>query len=101
MLTQDDIKAIKDIVNGAVGPLATKTGLASLDTKLTRFEVNMTRQFTDLKNKTTKDTDRLERAIKTRRKVNNEDFGHLEKEDRKIVIRVEKIERHIGFAPAS
>ncbi len=114
MLTNDDVKIIRNIVKeeitdaitSAVAPLvtkeeaknfATKSDVAKLDSKLTKFEVNMTRQFTDLKNKTTKDAKRLERCLKTERKLRNEDFGHLEKEDRKISIRVDKIERHLNF----
>lgn len=89
MLTADDIKIIKTIVTEAVAPL---------DTKLTKLDVKMSSQFAQLNEKTTKDTERLERAIKTEYKRGNEDFGHLKNEDRKISLRVAKIEDHLGFA---
>lgn len=109
MLTTGDIKVIKNIISEAVAPLATKdelktlatkVDLAKLDTKITKLDVKMSGEFADLKNKTTKDMERLERAIKTEHKIGNVDFGYLEDEDRKIKVRVERIEHHIGFASA-
>lgn len=112
MLTSNDLSAITKIVQNFFGPLDTKVSgldgkivnidskVSSLDTKITKLDVNMNKQFSELKNKTTKDVKKLEAAIKTQRKINNDDFGHLEKEDRKTLVRVEKIERHLGFASA-
>lgn len=112
MLTNDDVKIIRNIVKeeitdaitsaitSAVAPLATKTDLAKLDTKVTKLDVKISGQFAELKSKMTKDSKKLERCLKTERKLRNEDFGHLEKEDRKISLRVEKIEHHLGFASA-
>lgn len=123
MLTTDDVKIIKEIVHEVVGDavaplvtkdeakgfatkddlklLATKDDLAKLDTKITRLDVKMSGQFSELKDKTTKDAKKLERAIKTEHRIGNNDFGHLEKEDRKIVVRVDRIEHHLGFVTAS
>ncbi len=105
MLNKGDVKIIKNIVSGAIGvavaPLATKDDIAKLDTKITKLDVKMSGQFANLRAKTTKDTNKLEKAIKKEHKIGNIDFGYLEKEDRKILVRVEKIEHHLGFAPVS
>lgn len=126
MLTSNDLSAITKIVQNvvtdavasAVAPLvtkaelkplvtkeelkvlATKVDLAKVDTKITNLDVKMSGQFAQLKDKTTKDTKKLERAIKTEHRTGGDDFGHLENEDRKISVRVEKIERQLGFASA-
>ncbi len=89
MLTKNDLSAITKIVQNAVAPL---------DTKITKLDVKISGQFAELKTKTTKDVEKLEKAIKTEHRIGNEDFGHLENEDRKILTRVVKIEHHLGFA---
>mgnify|MGYP001572234834 CR=1 FL=1 len=58
MLTKNDLSAINKIVQDVV----TKA-VAPLDTKITKLDVKMSSQFPELKNKTTKDTERLEKAI--------------------------------------
>lgn len=101
MLTKDDLLAIKKIIQEAVEPLATKIELAKLDTKITKLDVKITGQFAQLSTQTAKDVERLEKAIKTEYKRGNEDFGYLESEDRKISVRVARIERHLNFAIAT
>src|SRR3990167_9983704 len=102
MLSTNDVKAIRNIIKeeltdaitGAVSPLVTKeeakalatkddlkrlaakADVARLDTHLTKFEVKITQELSDLKNHTTKNFKKLEKCIKTERKLRNEDFGH-------------------------
>lgn len=93
MLTNNDVRLIRNIVKeeitdavtSAVAPLVTKEEAKRFATK------------DDLK--TTEK--RLMRAIKREHKVGGEILQICEVEDRKIIQRVEKIEHHLGFAPAS
>jgi len=98
LATREEIKVLA--TKEDLKSLATKADLAKLDTKITNLDVKMSGQFAQLKDKTTKDTKKLEKAIKKEHRIGNDDFAHLENEDRKVLIRVEKIEHHLGFASA-
>ncbi len=101
MLTNDDVKIIRglvkeevtDAITKAVAPLATQDQLKSL---VTKDEAKSFATKDDLK----KTEERLIRAIKQEHKVGGEILQICEVEDRKIKVRVEKIEHHLGFASA-
>ncbi len=84
MLTKNDIKIIKDIVSEAVVPLAKKS---DVDKQLAEQKLTTQKGFT-----------KLEKAIKKEHKIGGQILQLLEVEDRKIKLRVEKIEHHLGFA---
>ncbi len=89
MLTNDDVKVIKEIVNEvikkAVAPLVTKDEAKKIATK---DDLQQTEK-------------RLTKAIKKEHKIGGEILHVAQDENRKISIRVERIEHHLGFAPVS
>lgn len=96
--TKDDLKALA--TKDDLKDVATKTDIARLDTKITKLDVKMSGQFADLNSKMTGNTNGLRSAIKREHKFQGEILQVLEVEDRKLKNKVERIERHLGFAPA-
>ena len=93
MLTKNDLSAINKIVQDVV----TKA-VAPLDTKITKLDVKLTGQLSQLNTKITKDVDKLEKAITKEHKIGGEILQVAQVENRETVLRVERIEHHLGFA---
>ncbi len=108
MLTKNDAKVIKKILDDAIGPVKVdvsglKQDVSGLKQDVSGLKIDVTglkAGQSRLETKMDKGFKKLERKIHREHKLQGEILEFLEKEDRKTRSRVDKIEFHLGMVPS-